>query len=209
MKQRSQNSAFLDASSILGRHRVGAPRRPAAARQFTRASALAVVALLWGVSPAAAQSRPETPEAKPVVDVSSATVPIFVPTATLPSSWFEELRAQTVPIPQPVTPSRLETPALRRGLLVSFGALQALDAHSTIKVLKAGGREVNPLMAAIAKNTGTVIAIKAGTAVATAYFAERLSREHPKRVLVVMAVLNTVYAVVVAHNYRVARAGRG
>ena len=36
-------------------------------------------------------------------------------------------------------------------------------------------------------------------------FAERLARKHPRAATIMMAVLNTTYAAIVAHNYRVAR----
>ena len=51
-------------------------------------------------------------------------------------------------------------------------------------------------------------AVKAGTSAATAYLAERISKKHPKRAVVLMAVLNSAYVAIVAHNYRVASAGR-
>ena len=77
-----------------------------------------------------------------------------------------------------------------------------------LKALKAGGRETNPAMGAIASNPTALYAVKAGTSAATAYFAERISKKHPKRAVVLMAVLNSAYVAIVAHNYRVANAGR-
>ena len=50
------------------------------------------------------------------------------------------------------------------------------------------------------------LAVKAGTAVATTFFVEKLAKNHPRNATIIMAVLNTAYAGVVAHNYRVARA---
>lgn len=133
---------------------------------------------------------------------------VFVPATLLPTFASEGQTPQTLLKMPRADSGGFKAPALRRGLIVSFSALQALDAHSTLKALKAGGREANPAMAGIASNRGTLLAVKAGTAAATAYFAERLSRNHPKRAVVLMAVLNAAYAGIVAHNYRVARGAR-
>ena len=95
--------------------------------------------------------------------------------------------------------------SLRRSMYVSFAALQIMDAVSTRKALNSGGTEANPAMAGLARNTAAFYAVKAGTAAATTYFAERLSKNHPRAATIMMAVLNTAYAAVVAHNYRVAR----
>jgi hypothetical protein len=126
----------------------------------------------------------------------------------VPSPVLSEA-AQTRPIDLAIPrsdDSGFAAPALRRSLYVSFGALQILDAVSTRQALSAGAREANPTMSGIAGNTAALFAVKAGTAVATTFFAERVAKKHPRRAAVLMAVLNTAYVAVVAHNYRVARA---
>ena len=141
---------------------------------------------------------------KPPVDVTTVTMEALVPVARVPPFTLEG-QPQSLTIARPAGNGGFSGPALRRGLIVSFGALQALDAHSTLKALKNGGREANPAMSAIASNGAALFAVKAGTVAATAYFAERLSKNHPKRAVVLMALLNSAYVAVVAHNYRVAR----
>jgi hypothetical protein len=94
--------------------------------------------------------------------------------------------------------------ALRYGMYASFAALQALDAHSTLKAIQAGGHEANPFMRAFASKPAALIAVKAGTAAATMMFVEKLSKRNPIASFVVMTALNSAYATVVAHNYRVA-----
>lgn len=157
---------------------------------------------------AAADRTDDPPVAKPAVDMTLASNALFVPGATSPLFTTDGQTLRTVLTMPRSDNGGFAAPALRRGLIVSFGALQALDALSTMKALKAGGREANPAMAGIVSNRATLFAVKAGTAAATAYFAERLSRNHPKRALVLMAVLNSAYVAVVAHNYRVARGAR-
>lgn len=98
--------------------------------------------------------------------------------------------------------------SLRRGLYASFAALQVMDFVSTNKAITGGGVEGNPAMAGIVKNKGAFMAVKAGTAVAAAFFSERLARNHPRKATILMVVLNTAYAGIVAHNYRVTRSDR-
>ena len=157
-----------------------------------------------GVAPSVADDRITETPSKPAVDVTAVTMEAFVPVARVPPFTLEG-QPQSLTIARPARSGGFSGPALRRGLIVSFGALQALDAHSTLKALKNGGREANPAMSAIASNGAALFAVKAGTVAATAYFAERLSKKHPKRAVVLMAVLNSAYVAVVAHNYRVAR----
>ena len=98
--------------------------------------------------------------------------------------------------------------SIRRVMYVSFAALQVMDLVSTNKAISAGAVEANPAMSGIVKNKGAFMAVKVGTAAAAAFFSEKLAKNHPRRATIVMAVLNTVYAGVVAHNYRVAKAQR-
>lgn len=132
--------------------------------------------------------------------------PVITIPAAIPSSSITE-RAPTRPAETAVQQNdeALGGSGLRRGMYVSFAALQVMDAISTRKALSRGAREANPAMAGIAGNSAAMFAVKAGTAAATAYFTERLARNHPRRATIFMAVLNTAYVAVVAHNYRTAR----
>lgn len=107
------------------------------------------------------------------------------------------------------------TPAARsdnrsgRGVLVplylSFAALQALDAHSTFRALDAGGAEANPLMAGLAGNRAAFMAVKAGVTASTIYLVEKVRVKSRTAAVVLMAAINSAYATIVAHNYRVTR----
>ena len=155
----------------------------------------------------------------PQVDLTLASTVPFVPGVTMalapalvadttvePTAAPLAEAVQTRPIDM-VIPRGADGSAgtsLRRGMYVSFATLQVFDAMSTRKAMAAGAREVNPLMTGVVKNNTAFLAVKAGSAVATTYFVERLAKNHPRRAMIVMAVLNTAYAAVVVHNYRVA-----
>ena len=98
--------------------------------------------------------------------------------------------------------------SLRRSMYASFAALQMMDFVSTNKALASGGIEANPAMSGLVKNKGMFMAVKAGTAVAAAFFSEKLAKNHPRKATILMVALNVAYAGIVAHNYNVSRSSR-
>ncbi|HJR60750.1 MAG TPA: DUF5658 family protein [Vicinamibacterales bacterium] len=187
------------------------------------ASALAFTGavLLASASPAAADDRINDrplPQVQFTLGAVNATFVPWMPSATptIPPALLADITpepkaeplAESAQRPVDLAIPRSEGSAatsLRRSMYVSFAALQVMDAVSTRKALAAGGREANPAMTGIVKNNAALYAVKAGTAVVTTYFAERLAKHHPRRAMVLMVVLNGAYAAIVAHNYRVAR----
>ena len=190
-----------------------------ATARFVRALAFTGAVALCSTPALGADSGIRLPQVDFTVAANVPYVPsaiVVIPPALLTDAVVE---AETAPIAEAVQmrPVDLQIPrregdgfstSLRRSLYVSFAALQVMDAVSTRRALANGAREANPLMAGLARNSGAMFAVKAGTAAATTFFAERLARKHPRRATILMAVLNTAYAAVVAHNYRVARNSR-
>lgn len=129
--------------------------------------------------------------------------PLYVPRRSAPLTF-------QLPTETPLT---VQQPAVERGaprgtlitsLYVSFIALQALDAHSTIRALDRGARESNPMMAPFADNTAALIALKAGTAAGVIYMTDRVRRHNRVASIIIMAAANSAYATIVARNYRIA-----
>jgi hypothetical protein len=89
--------------------------------------------------------------------------------------------------------------ALYGGMLV----LQGFDVHSTLRAIDAGHSEQNPLMRWSVSHPAAFISMKAAASAATIYVAERIRKRHPKRALLFMAAVNSAYAFVVVHNYKV------
>jgi hypothetical protein len=87
-------------------------------------------------------------------------------------------------------------------LYVSFASLQMLDAHSTLRAVRAGGVEQNPVMRGLADKPAALVALKAGVAFSTIAIAERVRGRSRLGSIALMAGLNSAYAMVVAHNYR-------
>ena len=90
-------------------------------------------------------------------------------------------------------------------LYVSFAALQALDAHSTLRALDNGAAEANPLMAGLAGTPAALVAVKAGVAASTIYLVEKVRVKSRGAAIALMVALNSAYAAIVAHNYRTTR----
>ena len=140
-----------------------------------------------------------------VVAVVGAPLEVATPGPRAINAPAVDLRPEAPLVQRQPERSQVTNPSLRVGLYVSFATLQALDAHSTMRAIAAGGREANPLMGGIASNSAALLTVKAGTAAATIYLAERLGKKKPLASLVMMAALNTAYATIVSHNYAIAR----
>ena len=153
--------------------------------------------------------------------VRGAAVRVFVVCAGLTMA-ASTARAQEAPLQArtlsplftqntPLTGDRLEQTVERRSssdrgvlvpLYVGFASLQMLDAHSTVRALRAGAVETNPLMQGLADKPAALFALKAGVAVSTIALAEKVRGRSRVGAIVLMAALNSAYATVVAHNYR-------
>ena len=90
-------------------------------------------------------------------------------------------------------------------LYIGFGALQALDAHSTMRAVNAGRAERNPLVAPFADRPGAMIGVKAAATAGTIAISEKLWRRNRAAAVTLLIAANVGYAAVVAHNYRQSR----
>ena len=131
-----------------------------------------------------------------VIRRSAALVCVLLFAAALP------VRADDPPDAQGPAPPR---PAALVPLYVSFATLQVLDVHSTLRAIDGGAREANPLVGAAAGSPATMIALKAGAGATLIYASERLWKRNRVAAVALMAAVSSAYAVVVAHNYAVAR----
>lgn len=117
------------------------------------------------------------------------------------------LEAQPRPLPQPQQPWADARPRKSPNWLLPMHAatiaLQALDAHSTFKVLDApGGYEANPVMSKLVGNRAAFIGLKAGAAAGLIYATHSTSKHSRVRAVLTAAAVNTAYALIVTHNYR-------
>jgi Domain of unknown function (DUF5658) len=168
------------------------------------AAALLVVAGISGPARAWAQEAVAS-------SVLPADVSLVLPLTEASGVLFpvgDAVEAGPNAVPESSASLDLRRPAALPALYASTVLLQVLDAHSTLTAIEHGAHEANPLMQDVAAHPGALVAVKAGVAAGMIYLAEKNWRRHPVAVVVMMVVFNTVQAIVVAHNYKVASTAR-
>jgi uncharacterized protein DUF5658 len=93
-------------------------------------------------------------------------------------------------------------PALLVPLYAGFVVLQALDVHSSVTAVERGGRETNPLLAPLVDRPAAFVALKVGATAGAIFAAEKVRRRSRIGAILLMAALDSAYATIVAHNYR-------
>lgn len=84
-------------------------------------------------------------------------------------------------------------------------SLQALDVHSTLKALDLGAVERNPLMSDVTRHKAAFVALKAGVAFSSVMAARNMAKRNKVAAVATLIAINSAYAMVVQHNYRVVR----
>ena len=89
------------------------------------------------------------------------------------------------------------------GLCIMQGALQALDAQSTLRALHTGSaREANPIIRPFASQPAALVSFKLGLGASTIYGVDRLHKSHPRLATTAVGVINAAYVYIVQYNYR-------
>lgn len=150
-----------------------------------------MVAGFVGVSPAAAQERVQL-DLSTALAASTVVPPVVLRADQLPVNFESEFRR-----PGPST--------LMTSLYASTAVMQALDVHSTLRALDRGAVEANPLMSGATGNKAMFIALKAGVAFSTVMAARNMSKRNKVAAVLTLVAVNSAYAMIVNHNYKVAR----
>ena len=168
---------------------------------------LVVVPMLASAVPASAQIASTKPYASLflVRDAGAVTVPEATNAVALLPALTTDAQVAVPAIPREAPaavrsdlPRGLQ-PALYGGLIV----LQGLDVHSTLRAIDAGHYEQNPVMRWSVEHPAALISMKAAASAATIYVAEKIRKRYPKRAMLFMAAVNSAYAFIVVHNYKV------
>jgi hypothetical protein len=161
---------------------------------------VAACVLVLGAIPAAAQDIPDRNA------LALALSPIAVGAAVESGSVANDRdQQQQAPVlSRPRFGERAGT-ALMVSLYATTATMQALDAHSTIRALDNGAVEANPIMGGIANNRAALIATKAAVAAGTIYAAHNVAKKNKLAAALTLIGINSAYALIAHHNYRVAR----
>ena len=165
---------------------------------FRRLPAVVVLTLglLWSASSVRAQEVATWPTTIAVSPSTSAFA------ATSAPRFNAEQIQRALP---PPAPRRNGSSTLMTSLYASTVVMQALDVHSTLAAFGAGATEANPLMQEVTKNPAMFMAVKAGVAATTILAAKQISKRNKVAAVATLVAINSAYAIVVSHNYRVAR----
>ena len=87
-------------------------------------------------------------------------------------------------------------------LYVSFGALQALDLHSTFRALDHGAVEANPVLQGVVGNQAGLVALKAVGTAGVIFASEKMWKRNRTASIIFMVAANSAMAWVVQNNYR-------
>jgi hypothetical protein len=86
---------------------------------------------------------------------------------------------------------------------------QVYDVDSTLKSMRRGGVEMNPLMSFAFKNEKLFLAIKASGVAATIWAAHHTGKRHKVSAILTMVALNAAYYAIIQNNYAIARRPTG
>jgi hypothetical protein len=89
-------------------------------------------------------------------------------------------------------------------LYTTTAIVQGLDAHSTLKAIHAGATERNPMMTPFTAHPPAFVALKAGAAAGLIFAGRRLARHSKLQAAIALIAIDSTYAIIAAHNYRVA-----
>ena len=132
-----------------------------------------------------------------LVSRTSLAEPGSAPEAA-PAAELEQLRS--------VVELRAGRPAALPPLYYTLMTLEALDVHSTLRGLRTGHHEANPLMSRTAGNAPALATVKGATVAGMALLTERLWKDHPRAAVILLTAVNATLAAVVVNNYRVGTA---
>ena len=110
--------------------------------------------------------------------------------------------------PAPVIAAPVWKPVARPSILPALYAgsavLQAYDAYSTLKALKLGAVEANPIAQGVVGNPALFIGVKAAVSAASIMAAEKMWKNHHRvAAIATMVATNSIMAMVAANNAKV------
>jgi uncharacterized protein DUF5658 len=146
----------------------------------------------------AQEPTPATPDdgagATLAAPASSAAAPAPIAGAALSSPVMAEVGRPHQRRPDSLVP-----------LYVSFGALQALDLHSTFRALDHGAVEANPVLQGVVGNQAGLVALKAVGTAGVIFASEKMWKRNRTASVIFMVAANSAMAWVVQNNYRAVR----
>lgn len=166
---------------------------------MSRSIGVVLLLAIIGVVPASAQEQRALPSP---LNFATAAPTLLSDGVSSPAA---EPVAPSVSLAQPLRVMDRPTTSVNV-LCVSFAALQVLDLHATFTALDRGAREANPLLGGFSSNKAAMVGFKAASTAGTIYLVRKFGVKNRAASIILMAAANSAYAIIAAHNYRVASA---
>lgn len=173
---------------------------------MVRRIAAAVALTAFAFAPAfAANASAQTVDSQDVLVAAPAFISSLGPSIRLADFELPDLeQTPQSPIPQSTFRPGGRDSAMMISLYASTAVVQALDIHSTLAGLDKGAYEANPIMAPLTRNKAAFIGVKAAVAAGTILAAREMAKKNKVAAIVTLVAMNSLYAYVAHHNYRVA-----
>ena len=173
-------------------------------------AAVVVVAVFFALAAMPALAQDRAPVSVMAQAIESATLPADGPvSAAEPQAPLAAAAQSPTPIRDATRPN---TGSQGKGTLNALYAttigLQVLDIQSSLSGISSGAVEANGLMKGVTKSPAAFIAVKVGVAAGTILAARKISKTNKAAAIAMLVAVNSAYAMVVAHNYKVAGAAR-
>lgn len=153
-----------------------------------------VAAVLGGSTAVSAQENTVSDRMAIASAVAAFAQPVPAETAQFDRQFFTE--------------PKIGSSKLLSSLYATTALMQALDVHSTFSALSHGAVEANPMMKGVTSNKAAFIATKAAVAAATIMAARHVAKKNKVAAIVTLIGINSAYAMIANHNYKVANSLR-
>jgi len=100
-----------------------------------------------------------------------------------------------------------EDKVVNTALMITFGTtylVQMYDAYTTVKAIRAGARELNPILAPFSARPQAIVAVDLARATAISFAVRSIARRNKVAAIAVGAGINSAYLFVGIHNNSVA-----
>ena len=138
---------------------------------------------------------------------SALATPITEAVTVAATTRFADVDQSGAQVPREIlrVPGQSWSTSLLYVLQASTVVAQALDVHSTMKALNAGGMEANPMMGGIVKNKAAFVGVKAAVATGLMLATHKMAKRNKVAAILTSAAVNSAFLFVAHHNYKVAR----
>lgn len=150
---------------------------------------------------------PSVAQAQSLSDTSSVNLSAAISnTFAQPARAAEEQFSSQLVLPRASlkTSSEFAARSMMTSLYATTAAMQMMDVHSTLKSMKVGAIEANPLMSGLVKNRAAFLTTKAAMAAATIYAAHKMAKNNKLGAALTLVAINSAYAMIVKNNYKIA-----